>query len=347
MRGPGCCHARRSPGYATGPPPSRRTTNRRQARPTPAAVWPCCPCKPCGTTNAFRHDAPPPTRPLRDRAPTPVSMRTIHLPARWCRRQLWSRRRCTPPVATPARPTTLTPMWGGHPPRVAHLGAARHADGGAVISFTAAAGLDDEVQRLREAGVEFTGDISDHDWGRIAPVQGQRGKRPAVLRAARVVTPPGSAEAARSTRVDSRARLRPGVHHDRDQAASSAARQVYVLAGHRPGHGGAGPRPAGEQPGRSRGHPHRHRGRSRPRQYGGVAQLRRRQVRCAQLSAGFPPVTRFVVLTPTVISPSDRHFTDGADQRRLVPPALVCWWDWLGPRCCRRPPEPRTTSSTR
>ena len=41
-------------------------------------------------------------------------------------------------------------------------------DGGAVIAF----GVDDldaTVGTLKEAGVEFTGEVSEHPWGRIAP----------------------------------------------------------------------------------------------------------------------------------------------------------------------------------
>src|SRR3954467_4335605 len=41
-------------------------------------------------------------------------------------------------------------------------------DGGAAVAFQAEGGLEDEVQRLKDAGVTFTGDISEHPWGRIA-----------------------------------------------------------------------------------------------------------------------------------------------------------------------------------
>lgn len=57
----------------------------------------------------------------------------------------------------------------------AREGTARHAEGGAVISFEPDADLDAEVQRLREAGVELTGDVSEHDWGRIAPFKDSEG----------------------------------------------------------------------------------------------------------------------------------------------------------------------------
>jgi predicted enzyme related to lactoylglutathione lyase len=41
--------------------------------------------------------------------------------------------------------------------------------GGAVITFQPDGSIDDEVSRLREAGVNFTGEISAHIWGRLAP----------------------------------------------------------------------------------------------------------------------------------------------------------------------------------
>jgi predicted enzyme related to lactoylglutathione lyase len=52
---------------------------------------------------------------------------------------------------------------------------AAHADGGAVITFTPEGSIDDEVERLRAAGVRFTGGISDHPWGRIAPFKDSEG----------------------------------------------------------------------------------------------------------------------------------------------------------------------------
>src|SRR5919202_6745010 len=57
----------------------------------------------------------------------------------------------------------------------AREGTAAHADGGAVITFTPEGGIDAEVDRLRSAGVEFTGGISDHPWGRIAPFKDSEG----------------------------------------------------------------------------------------------------------------------------------------------------------------------------
>ena len=47
--------------------------------------------------------------------------------------------------------------------------------GGAVISFQPDGDLDGEVDRLRGAGVEFTGDISEHPWGRIVPFRDSEG----------------------------------------------------------------------------------------------------------------------------------------------------------------------------
>ena len=40
--------------------------------------------------------------------------------------------------------------------------------GGAVIAFQPDGGLEETVQGLREQGVEFAGEISEHPWGRIA-----------------------------------------------------------------------------------------------------------------------------------------------------------------------------------
>lgn len=47
--------------------------------------------------------------------------------------------------------------------------------GGAVITFQPDTSIDDEVQRLKDAGVNFTGEISDHSWGRIAPFRDSEG----------------------------------------------------------------------------------------------------------------------------------------------------------------------------
>jgi predicted enzyme related to lactoylglutathione lyase len=42
-------------------------------------------------------------------------------------------------------------------------------DGGALVAFQPDGEIDQVVQRLREAGVEFAGEISEHPWGRIVP----------------------------------------------------------------------------------------------------------------------------------------------------------------------------------
>lgn len=50
-----------------------------------------------------------------------------------------------------------------------------HADGGAVISFQPEGDIQDEVDRLKGAGVSFTGEISTYDWGSIAPFKDSEG----------------------------------------------------------------------------------------------------------------------------------------------------------------------------
>lgn len=47
--------------------------------------------------------------------------------------------------------------------------------GGAVITFQPDSSIDDEVARLTTAGVNFTGEISEHPWGRIAPFKDSEG----------------------------------------------------------------------------------------------------------------------------------------------------------------------------
>jgi predicted enzyme related to lactoylglutathione lyase len=42
-------------------------------------------------------------------------------------------------------------------------------DGGALIAFGTDGDLEAEVDRLKQAGVAFSDDISDHPWGRIVP----------------------------------------------------------------------------------------------------------------------------------------------------------------------------------
>ncbi|MFT2690166.1 VOC family protein [Clavibacter zhangzhiyongii] len=47
--------------------------------------------------------------------------------------------------------------------------------GGAVISFTPEGSIEDELERLRGRGAEITGEVSDHEWGRILPFQDSEG----------------------------------------------------------------------------------------------------------------------------------------------------------------------------
>ena len=47
--------------------------------------------------------------------------------------------------------------------------------GGAVVTFQPDGTIDDEFARLRAAGVEFAGRISDHEWGRVAPFKDSEG----------------------------------------------------------------------------------------------------------------------------------------------------------------------------
>jgi predicted enzyme related to lactoylglutathione lyase len=53
--------------------------------------------------------------------------------------------------------------------------ASKVANGGAVITFQPDGGIDAEVEELKGKGVEFTGGISDHEWGRIAPFKDSEG----------------------------------------------------------------------------------------------------------------------------------------------------------------------------
>jgi predicted enzyme related to lactoylglutathione lyase len=50
-----------------------------------------------------------------------------------------------------------------------------HGEGGAVISFQPDDDIEQEVERLKAAGVTFTGEVSDHEWGRIAPFKDSEG----------------------------------------------------------------------------------------------------------------------------------------------------------------------------
>lgn len=49
------------------------------------------------------------------------------------------------------------------------------SEGGAVISFQPDGSIDDEVEKLQAKGVDFTGGISDHEWGRIVPFKDTEG----------------------------------------------------------------------------------------------------------------------------------------------------------------------------
>jgi predicted enzyme related to lactoylglutathione lyase len=42
-------------------------------------------------------------------------------------------------------------------------------DGGALIAFQPEGDIEQEVDRLKGAGVEFSDEISEHPWGRIVP----------------------------------------------------------------------------------------------------------------------------------------------------------------------------------
>ena len=57
----------------------------------------------------------------------------------------------------------------------AREGTSATAEGGAVITFQPDGTLDEEVSRLMGEGVRFTGGISEHDWGRIAPFKDTEG----------------------------------------------------------------------------------------------------------------------------------------------------------------------------
>ncbi len=53
--------------------------------------------------------------------------------------------------------------------------ASARSEGGAVISFQPDGSIEDEVERLKQAGVNFTGDISSYEWGRIVPFRDSEG----------------------------------------------------------------------------------------------------------------------------------------------------------------------------
>ena len=47
--------------------------------------------------------------------------------------------------------------------------------GGAMLTLQPDGSLDDEVARLTDAGVQFSGEISEHPWGRIASFKDSEG----------------------------------------------------------------------------------------------------------------------------------------------------------------------------
>jgi predicted enzyme related to lactoylglutathione lyase len=49
------------------------------------------------------------------------------------------------------------------------------SDGGAVISFQPDDGIEGAVSELEDKGVEFTGGVSEHEWGKIAPFKDSEG----------------------------------------------------------------------------------------------------------------------------------------------------------------------------
>jgi predicted enzyme related to lactoylglutathione lyase len=49
------------------------------------------------------------------------------------------------------------------------------AGGGTVITFQPEGGLDAAVEDLKGKGVEFPGEISEHDWGRVATFKDSEG----------------------------------------------------------------------------------------------------------------------------------------------------------------------------
>src|SRR3954471_8230524 len=44
-----------------------------------------------------------------------------------------------------------------------------NGDGGGLVAFQPDGDIDEEVTRLKDAGVEFSDEISEHPWGRIVP----------------------------------------------------------------------------------------------------------------------------------------------------------------------------------
>lgn len=60
------------------------------------------------------------------------------------------------------------------------------ASGGPVITFQPEGGLDTAVEELGGKGVEFLGEISEHDWGRVATFRDSEGND------LQIYEPPGS-----------------------------------------------------------------------------------------------------------------------------------------------------------
>jgi predicted enzyme related to lactoylglutathione lyase len=48
-------------------------------------------------------------------------------------------------------------------------------DGGAVIAFGVEGAIEDAVETLKGQGVEFSGELSEHPWGKIAPFKDSEG----------------------------------------------------------------------------------------------------------------------------------------------------------------------------
>lgn len=49
------------------------------------------------------------------------------------------------------------------------------AEGGPVLTFQPEGGLDAAVGELKDRGVEFAGEISEHEWGRVAALRDPEG----------------------------------------------------------------------------------------------------------------------------------------------------------------------------
>ena len=97
-------------------------------------------------------------------------------------------------------------------------GASHSSDGGAVITFQPDNDIDAEVGELRSKGIEFTGGISDHEWGRIA-----RTRTPKATTCSSTPRPPAEGDA-----VGGRARTGRD-HPDRDSWLLRAKRHRGVV----------------------------------------------------------------------------------------------------------------------